>query len=466
MVDGHREVGAVLLDGADRQEDDRTFGDPVTDLGPGEVVESSAHRGDSSHRHIAHAYHRLVDERLVISNGVVDGRRVDLLVDAGVVVADDIDPAGVDAPCVDVGGRLLLPALAEPHAHLDKALTAEIAPNPTGDLRGAIEAWMEAEAAGRFDAEGMAGRIREELDRLLLSGTTAVRSHLNVGGSVGVEHLDVALRVAGEFEGVLDVQLVAMITMPLTGEGSESNVAALREAIDMGVHLVGGCPHLEPDPVGAIEVLLEHAGEAIPLDLHVDETLNPEMLTIEDLISAVETHRANAVTASHCVSLSAVDSERVRRIGDGLARSGIGVVALPQTNLFLQGRDDQRLTPRGIAPVGRLRAAGVEVAAGGDNVQDPFNLMGRSDPLEAAALMVMAAHESPEDAFDLVSSGARRVMGLGSAGPEVGSVADIVAVPARSVREAVAEASPDRIVFRRGREVARTEVRHQISRGR
>lgn len=455
----------MLFHRPDRQEDDRALRDALADLGSGEVVETSAHGADSSQRASCWAYHRDVGERMVIANGRVGDRRVDLLVEDGIVVADDIDPATIDAFGVDVGGRLLLGALAEPHAHLDKALTAEIAPNPTGDLRGAIDAWMAAEAAGLFDADGMAARIRDELGRLLLSGTTAVRSHLNVGGSVGVEHLEVALSVAAEFVGLLDIQLVAMITMPLTGEGSEVNVAALRDAIGLGVHLVGGCPHLEPDPVGAIEVLMAHAGGSLPIDLHVDETLNPDMLTIEDVIRAVERHAPAAVTASHCVSLSALESERVRGIGDGLARTGIGVVALPQTNLFLQGRDDARLTPRGIAPVGLLRSSGVNVAAGGDNVQDPFNLMGRSDPLEAASLMVMAAHESPEDAFDLVSGGARRVMGLPVAGPGVGSVADIVAVSARSVREAVAEASPDRIVFHRGREVARTTVRREIQSG-
>jgi len=36
-------------------------------------------------------------------------------------------------------GYLLLPAPAEPHAHLDKALTADLVPNPAGDLMGAIE---------------------------------------------------------------------------------------------------------------------------------------------------------------------------------------------------------------------------------------------------------------------------------------------------------------------------------------
>ena len=39
---------------------------------------------------------------------------------------------------VDVSGHVLVPAMAEPHAHVDKAYTADEYPNPTGDLAGAI----------------------------------------------------------------------------------------------------------------------------------------------------------------------------------------------------------------------------------------------------------------------------------------------------------------------------------------
>ena len=43
----------------------------------------------------------------------------------------------------EADGALLTSALAEPHAHLDKAFLSERIANPTGDLMGAINA-MEA----------------------------------------------------------------------------------------------------------------------------------------------------------------------------------------------------------------------------------------------------------------------------------------------------------------------------------
>ena len=127
---------------------------------------------------------------------------------------------------------------------------------------------------------------------------------------------------------------------------------------------------------------------------------------------------------------------------------------LPQTNLFLQGRDHQQATPRGLTAIAALREAGVLVAAGADNVQDPFNLVGRSDPLETAALLVMAGHVLPDDAYDMVANNVRRVLGLAPIRFEVGDPADFVAIDAPSIRGAIADAPADRKVFRAGRLIA------------
>ena len=77
-----------------------------------------------------------------------------------------------------------------------------------------------------------------------------------------------------------------------------------------------------------------------------------------------------------------------------------------------------------------LLDAGVTVGAGGDNVQDPFNLVGRSDPLETAALMVMVGHRSPQVAYDMVSNAPRTAMGLAPVNFQVGDPADFVAIDA------------------------------------
>jgi cytosine/creatinine deaminase len=191
---------------------------------------------------------------------------------------------------------------------------------------------------------------------------------------------------------------------------------------------------------------------ALPVDLHTDETLDPAKLALDDLSKRViEMEFPHSVTASHCCSLGVQPEDVQRRIAEQVADAGIHVVALPHTNLFLQGRDHQHAMPRGLTAVKALRDAGVNVAAGADNLQDPFNPVGRGDPLETAALMVMSAHLLPDDALHSVSGAVRAVLGLAPADPAAG---ELVALRAATVREAIAFGPADRIVLRHGRLVS------------
>ena len=129
--------------------------------------------------------------------------------------------------------------------------------------------------------------------------------------------------------------------------------ALLREAIAMGIDVVGGCPHLETDPPPPTTDYSTLAAEAgLPIDLHTDETLNPSMLALEDLAErVVATGFPHHVAASHCVSLGMQSEIRQREVAEKVAAAGISVVALPHTNLFLQGRDCQVAMPRAVTAV-------------------------------------------------------------------------------------------------------------------
>jgi cytosine/creatinine deaminase len=141
---------------------------------------------------------------------------------------------------------------------------------------------------------------------------------------------------------------------------------------------------------------------------------------------------------------------------------------LPQTNLFLQARGQRTAPPRGLTALAALAEAGVLVAGGADNLQDPFCTVGRGDPLETAALLVMAGHLTPTDAYDLVSTRARVAMGLEPVTLAPGDPAELLLVRAATTRQAVADAPAERIVVHRGRIVSRTEVRRSrpLSQGR
>lgn len=421
---------------------------------------------------------------VVLSNARLrDGRSVDLEVVDGALSAiapagslSSLPPAGAVSPVAsadaasagdhDLAGWLVVPAMAEPHAHLDKALTAEQVPNPAGDLSGAIDAWVTAARAGMFTHDDIVVRAARAMELLLANGVTAVRTHVNVGADSGATSVLALQEARAQFVGLLDVQIVALTHSPMTGSEGAGNRAALDAAVEAGVDLIGGCPHLDPDGAGLIAHALAVGVDAgLGLDLHVDEMLDPTVLFLRDLSRQMrETGFPHPVAASHCVTLGMQAEEVQASVAQEVAEAGIAVFALPQTNLFLQGRDHPIATPRGLTAISALHDAGVLVAAGADNVQDPFNSVGRSDPLETAALLVMAGHQLPDEAYDMVSNRVRRAIGLAAVEMVVGGPADLVAIDAPSVRGAVADAPMNRRVFKAGRLVAESTRSAQVYR--
>ena len=398
---------------------------------------------------------------------LVDGRRVNIEIVDGLISA--LCPVGAttgDTLVDDLGGWLVLPALAEPHAHLDNALIAEVAPNLRGDLQGAFEAGDVALADGRITYEGTVARAIQAIELLMVHGVTAVRSHVAVGGDFGVRNVAAMLEAKSHFNGLIDIQLVALAISPMTGPEGADNRAALAAAVEAGVDLIGGCPHLDPDGPGLIETAIRVATEAgLGIDLHVDETLDPAVLTLRDLARQVQDSGfEHPVAASHCVSLGMQTPEVQAEVAKEVAEAGVSVFCLPQTNLFLQGRDHPTATPRGLTALRALQDAGVLVAAGADNVQDPFNPVGRSDPLETASLLVMAGHQTPEDAYRMVSNDVREGIGLPRLSIEVGSRADMMAIDAASPREAMADSPMSRRVYRGGVLVASSDQQTAVHR--
>ena len=353
-------------------------------------------------------------------------------------------------------GRLLLPAMAEAHAHLDKAFLAETVPNPTGDLMGAIVGIENAR--DRITLADTAARAERAARLIAANGATAIRTHADLTDANGLMSVAALLNVRDLLRDIVDIEVFLLSGWPTIGQPGATQRSLIAEAIAMGVDGIGGCPHLESDPEAANEMFLSLAAEAgLPVDLHTDETLDPTRFALADLARRVSASGfAHRVTASHCVSLGMQPEGVQLEVAELVAAAGIHVVALPSSNLFLQGRDRQTGMPRGLTAVRALRSAGVNVAAGADNLQDPFNPVGRGDCLETAALMVMAGHVLPSDAYDMVSNTVRTMMGLASAGPQIGQAADLVLVPSHGVREAIAFGPPGRTVIRNGVVVGRT----------
>lgn len=383
------------------------------------------------------------------------GGIVDIFIDTSSGIITSVEPSGMTARgnenVMDLNGYIISIGLVEPHAHLDKAFLADRVHNPEGDLMGAIVGLEAIRSSITF--EDIVHRSTRAAVALSRNGVTAVRSHADVTLTGGLTPLLALLETQRRCASFIDIQVAMLLEWPLTGTGAAPRHGLARDAIAAGAQVIGGCPHLDDDPTAAVDYLLHLAEEcALPLDLHADENLRPSSCDLATLAQRALAEKPSiAMNASHCVSLSVQTEKDARTIADTVAEAQISVTVLPQTNLFLQARDSATNMVRAIAPSTLLRQAGVVVAAGADNMQDPFNPVGRLDPLETAALMVMAGHQSTSHAFDMVTIQASCVMYENARSLHSGMPADLVAIPAHNIRQAIANGPSDRLVFKKGR---------------
>ncbi|MBU1306446.1 MAG: amidohydrolase family protein, partial [Alphaproteobacteria bacterium] len=228
-------------------------------------------------------------------------------------------------------------------------------------------------------------------------------------------------------------------------------------ALADGADLVGGCSYTDPDPtehIARIFALAERFGVAA--DFHVDFDLTP---TGSDLPAIVaETERRGwqeRVVCGHATKFSTWAPSERDAMADRLAAAGIGVVALPATDLFLLGRSAETLVPRAVAPLMALAARGVVTAVASNNVLNPFTPYGDANLMRMANLFANVAQLARDDAlaqaFAMISAQPARLLGR----PHdlaVGASADLVLIDAISPADAVRRCAPALAGWKRGRQ--------------
>ncbi|WP_031063203.1 hydrolase [Streptomyces sp. NRRL WC-3742] len=369
---------------------------------------------------------------------LMDGRVVDVRISGdriqavGTVGSLGPLPALPGAPTVTTGARidlkgyLLLPAPAEPHAHYDAAFSAALATPPPET------------------PDDLTRRVTEAALTSLGYGATAQRTHVRIGDVHGLRRLEAVLTAQQALRGLADLQAVAMPRL-LTGRAGADGRAQLREALKLGATAAGGCPELDPDPAGYVQLLLEAAREAdCPVDLHTTGADAPQLAR---LVGALAPLRPR-VTLGPCGALA-------RGASTVLASAGVRVVCLPQ-NACCTGLEG---AATGLRPglLRELAEARVPLAAGSGALRDPSNPVGRADPLEAAHLLAAGRELDVEAAYDAVANQARAVLGLAPVRVDAGFPAELLAVRGDSLAGALS-GGHSRLVVHSGRVVSRTSA--------
>ncbi len=336
---------------------------------------------------------------------------------------------------------MVLPALTDPHCHLDKCHTIGRLGPVAGNLHTAIAAQLRDKA--HWTQEDIRARALRGLTEAQDAGVGTMRSHVDWGdGPARPLAWDVLREIAQEAEGVT-LQLSPLTGIDRMADAAFTNALA-QTAAQAGGALGAFVQNHEGMQEGISAMFAAAQTYGLPLDFHVDEGLGDynglEMIADAALAARIK----HPTLCGHACSLMDRDTDCVKRIADKLARAGIAVCALPTTNLYLQDRQTGTPDRRGLTRLRELRAAGVTVLTGSDNVADAFCPLGQFDPMAALHLTALAAHLDPPMVqwLPMITTDARRAMGLPAMYIEDTPLADLRMSDARDCETLVAQRHP------------------------
>ena len=366
-------------------------------------------------------------------------------------------PTGPPRTVLPVGGRVVVPAFVDAHVHLDKAhllAAAEAACTLAPNLGSALS--CVAAARGTVTHATVLANARRAVEGLIEHGVTAARAHVELDPSIGLELVDLHEQLVDEFSARILLQGVAF---PQAGLDHPAMPGLLRAAMARGLPVVGGCPYLDREPAAHLDLIFGLADKhGTPVDLHLDFSDEPSRSLI---VAVAERTRAlglqGRVAVGHVTTLAAMEPRARAAALDTMAASGVALISLPATDLYLagQGSSDRPAC----APIVEAHDAGVLVAIGNNNIDNPFSPFGNASPLHAAWLAGLVGRTATAtDRAVLLASitdHPARILGLPPHVLAAGAPADLAVLAARHPASVVSQA-PAVVVTIRGGAVVHT----------
>lgn len=364
---------------------------------------------------------------------------------------------------IDAQGQLLVPGFVDAHIHLDKAFLLNQAPAQVGDFAEALSTTFQLKK--QYTVEDIQQRARTVLEQAIAFGITAMRSHVEVDPVLGLTSMKALLPLKQAYQPGITLQLAVFAQEGITQQpGTET---LLRQAMAMGGDVIGSAPYVDPDPQRNIEIIFDIAQEFdCDVDFHLDFLDDDKPLQLPLVLAETrKRHWQGRVCLGHMTKLAALPPEQLAAIAAELKDTGIAVLALPASDLYMMSRADTHNVRRGVAPVHQLADWGVTVGTATNNIQNLFTPFGDGDVLKIATLLAqvlqLGTTARQEFCLDLVTRQGARAIGITNYGVAPGCAADLVLLGAQSASEAIATATPNRTVFKAGKIVAKTQLKSQ-----
>ncbi|WP_018897836.1 amidohydrolase family protein [Rhizobium sp. 2MFCol3.1] len=369
-----------------------------------------------------------------------DGALVDIAVRDGLIAAIESNFRCDAVSNFDGKGNFAFGGFVDTHVHLDKACILDRCSICEGTLAEAVR--ETARAKSGFTVDDVYERAARVVEKAIAHGTVRMRTFVEIDPRAGFRSFQAIKRIRADYAFAIDIEICAFAQDGLTSE--PETLAMLDAALAEGADLIGGCPYTDPDPEAHITRIFELAMKHdVAVDFHLDFSLDPNKTDLPAVIAATKRHGwQGRVSIGHVTNLSALPEASVIEIAKNLSEAGIALTVLPATDLFLNGRGQDHLVPRGVAPAHILAAHGVVASIATNNVLNPFTPYGDASLIRMANLYANVAQLSRDaeisGVFDMVARFAARQLGVPH-GLTVGKEATIILIDAVGPRAAVRE---------------------------
>ena len=359
---------------------------------------------------------------------------------AGIKPAQSAMNSGVSRP------QMLLPAFVDLHVHIDKTFVVDEVGAAEGDLFAAID--RMAEHRDGWSADHIESRMQRAIIEAYANGTRAMRTHLDWMGKDAPKSLAVFEKLRDAWRGKLTLQCVSLTPLDFFDDAFDSEDLALEVATanltcdkaSGEAALLGAFVYRNERIYDKLQRVFDLAiKNQLNLDFHVDEGLDADARGLKAIAElTIKNNWQGRVTCGHACSLAMQSDEDALATLNLCAQAGIHLVALPATNLYLQGAWNRTPIERGLTRLREAHELGVNCSIATDNVADGFYPYGSYNQLASYALGVQIGHlPNPLDWLSSITTAPSLAMNLPWDGliREGCSVHDLLLVQAGDARD-------------------------------
>jgi cytosine/adenosine deaminase-related metal-dependent hydrolase len=264
-----------------------------------------------------------------------------------------------------------LGGFANHHAHFDKAylITAENLQLSQVDMQKKWELYKYLKENYTYD--DLIERISRGVETMVRQGVTYCRTMVDADSTVGLLPVKAAMEVKRRYA---DRIVFEVGVQPLQGVLDPASYEQYAEACAMADYC-GGLPSRDrPQPEKHLDVILSLAkqlGKCV--DVHIDQENNPNENETELLaLKTIEHGMQGRVFGVHAISLACKEEREQDRIIEKVVEADMGIIVCPSAALSMKQLAMTAPLHNSIAPFAKLRAAGVRLFLGIDNVHDLF----------------------------------------------------------------------------------------------